>query len=162
MGIVKSVMYTIIITIFPGAEIRDKMVRGQYITLYCPIPYRPCCHCCKPDLVFITINVVLSTSCGASFSDISHWTLTSIGQLFLWLIWRIKDRATLSAVSTEHALFERNRSTFEYSEFIDELHPKEILDEQLLSLSKSRSSQSSVVDMLDVVEQYEDVNELAV
>lgn len=100
------------------------------------------------------------TCCGASFSDISHWTLTSTGQLFFWLIWRINDRATLSAVTVEHTLADRVWSAFECdNEPADELHTENI-DEQMLSSSKSKSSISSVVDILDVVEQYEDVREL--
>lgn len=83
--------------------------------------------------------------------------------MVLWLIWRINERATLSAVTMddEHELAGRIRSTFEYSELTDELHTDN-LDEQQLSLSKSNSSMSSVVDMLDVVEQYDDVSELIV
>jgi hypothetical protein len=56
-------------------------------------------------------------------------------------------------VTVEHTLADRVRSAFEYgNEPTDELHTENI-DEQMLSSSNSKSSISSVVDMLDVVEQ---------
>lgn len=76
-------------------------------------------------------------------------------------MWRINERATLSAVTMELMLGDFIRSKLEYSELAEELQ-MENFDEQLLSLSKSKSSKSSVVDMLDVVEQNDDVSELVV
>lgn len=65
-------------------------------------------------------------------------------------------------MTIELTLADRVRSAVEYdNEPADELHTENI-DEQMLSSSKSNSSMSSVVDMLEVVEQYEDVNELNV
>lgn len=98
------------------------------------------------------------TSCGASLSDISHWILVFTGEVF-WLNWRSNDRATLSAVTVEHVEFgDRKKSMFEYNELMDEN-----LDKQSVSsLSKSKSSVSSVVDRLDAVDVRDDVNELIV
>lgn len=106
----------------------------------------------------INLNMRI-TCCGASCSEMSHWTLISTGQLFSLLISRINDRATLSAVIVEHALDDRVWSATEY----DKEHAGSLEDdggepqELLLWSSKSNSSASSVVE-----EQYEDVNELVV
>jgi len=87
--------------------------------------------------------------------------LTSTSQLFSLFIFRINDKAILSAVTTEHTLEELVCSTAkcdkEHEDGLFAVNLDNCDDEpqdKLLS-SKSNSSTSSVVD-----EQYDDVSEL--